>query len=65
MFFSRKLLNLEMRGFAADTLFKFYNHPTFESSRPDVFCKEGALINFPKISEKHLGWSLFLRKLQT
>ena len=65
MFFSRKLLNLEMRGFAADTLFKFYNHLTFESSRPEVFCKEDVFKNFVKLTGKHPCQSLFIIKLQS
>ena len=65
MFFSRKLLNLEMHGFAADTLFKFYNHLTFESSRPEVFCKEDVFKNFVKLTGKHPYQSLFIIKLQS
>ena len=33
------------------------------SSRPDVFCKKGALRNFAKFTEKHLCHSLFLNKV--
>ena len=65
MFFSRKLLNLEMLTFAADTLFKFSNHLIFGSSRPEVFCKEDVLKNFVKITGKHPCQSLFIIKLQS
>ena len=65
MFFSRKLLNLEMRGFAADTLFKFSNHLTFGSSRPEVFCNEDVFKNFVKLTGKHPCQSLFIIKLQS
>ena len=33
--------------------------PTFRSSRPEVFCKEGVVKNFAKFAGKHLCWSLF------
>ena len=33
------------------------------SSRPDVFCKKGALRNFAKFSRKHLCQSLFFNKV--
>ena len=33
------------------------------SSRPEVFCKKGAPINFPKFTEKHLCQSLFFNKV--
>ena len=33
------------------------------SSRPDVFCKRGALRNFTKFTGKHLCQSLFLNKV--
>ena len=32
-------------------------------SRPDVFCKEGVLINFTKFTGKHLCQNLFLNKV--
>ena len=35
------------------------------SSRQEVFCKKGVLVNFTKFSGKHLRQSLFLIKLQT
>ena len=36
---------------------------TFRSSRLEVFCKIGALRNFPKFTGKHLCQSLFLNKV--
>ena len=33
------------------------------SSRPEVFCKKGALINFTKFTGKHLCQSLFFNKV--
>ena len=33
------------------------------SSRPEVFCKKGALINFPKLTWKHLCQSFFFNKV--
>ena len=33
------------------------------SSRPEVFCKKGALINFTKLTGKHLCQSLFFNKV--
>ena len=34
----------------------------YRSSRPDVFCKKGALRNFAKFTRKHLCQSLFFTK---
>ena len=34
-----------------------------KSSRPEVFCKKGALRNFAKFTGKHLYQSLFLNKV--
>ena len=36
---------------------------TSRSSRPDVFCKKGALGNFTKLTGKHLRQSLFFNKV--
>ena len=33
------------------------------SSRPEVYCKKGALKNFAKLTRKHLCQSLFLNKV--
>ena len=35
----------------------------FGSSRPEVFCKKGALRNFTKFTGKHLCQGLFLNKV--
>ena len=35
----------------------------FKSSRPEVFCKKGALRNFTKFTGKHLCQSLFFNKV--
>ena len=35
----------------------------FRSSRPEVFCKKGAVKNFPKFTGKHLCQSLFYNKV--
>ena len=35
----------------------------FRSSRPEVFCKKGALRNFPKFTGKYLCQSLFFKKV--
>ena len=35
----------------------------FRSSRPEVFCKKGALKNFAKFTGKHLCQSLFFNKV--
>ena len=35
----------------------------FSSSRPEVFCKKGALRNFAKLTGKHLRQSLFFNKI--
>ena len=35
----------------------------YRSSRPEVFCKEGALENFAKFTGKHLCQSLHLNKV--
>ena len=35
----------------------------FRSSRPEVFCRKGALKNFPKFTGKHLCQSLFYNKV--
>ena len=35
----------------------------FRSSRPEVFCKKGALRNFAKFTEKHLCQSIFFNKV--
>ena len=35
----------------------------FRSSRPELFCKKGVLIYFPKFTGKHLYQSLFLNKV--
>ena len=34
----------------------------FRGSRPEVFCKKGALRNFAKFTGKHLCQSLFFNK---
>ena len=34
-----------------------------KSSRPEVFCKQGAVTNFAKFTGKHLFQSLFLNKV--
>ena len=34
---------------------------TFGSSRPEVFCKKGALRNFTKFTGKHLCQGLFFK----
>ena len=36
---------------------------TYRSSRPEVFCKEGVLKNFAKLTGKHLRQSLFFNKV--
>ena len=36
---------------------------TFRSSRPEVFCKKGALRNFTKVTGKHLCQSFFFNKV--
>ena len=36
---------------------------SFWSSRPEVFCKKGALENFTKFTGKHLYQSLFFKKV--
>ena len=41
-----------------------YLNDKFRSSRPEVFCKKGALRSFAKFKVKHLWQSLFLIKLQ-
>ena len=35
----------------------------FSSSRPEVFCKNGVLRNFAKLTGKHLRQSLFFNKI--
>ena len=39
-------------------------HDVFRSSRPEVFCKKGALRNFAKFTGKHLRQSLFFNKIE-
>ena len=34
------------------------------NSRPEVFCKEAVLRNFPKLTRKHLNGSPFLKNFQ-
>ena len=41
----------------------FMNVMFARSSRPEVFCKKGALINFTRFTGKHLCQSLFFNKL--
>ena len=36
---------------------------TYRSSRPEVFCKNGVLRNFTKVTGKHLCQSLFFNKV--
>ena len=40
-------------------LLVFFN----KCSRPEVFCKKGALRGFGKVTEKYLGKSLFFNKV--
>ena len=42
-----------------------YQNSSSSSSRPDVFCKKGALENFAKFTGKHLCQSLFFNKVAT
>ena len=39
-------------------------HDVFRSSRPEVFCKKGALRNFARFTGKHLRQSLFFNKIE-
>ena len=39
------------------------NLSKLRSSRPEVFCKKGALRNFAKFTEKHLCRSLVFNKI--
>ena len=39
------------------------NLSKLRSSRPEVFCKKGALRNFAKVTEKHLCRSLVFNKI--
>ena len=34
------------------------------SSRPEVFCKEAVFRNFPELTRKHPGGSVFLKKFK-
>ena len=45
------------------TMCSYSDIVTSGSSRPEVFCKEGILINFSKFTGKHLCQSLFLNKV--
>ena len=38
--------------------------PLFRSSRPELFCRKGALRNFAKFTGKHLCQSLFFDKVE-
>ena len=40
-----------------------YLNPNVRSSHPVVFCKNGFLKNFSKLTEEHLYQSLFLNKV--
>ena len=42
---------------------KMMNLSKLRSSRPEVFCKKGALRNFAKFTEKHLCRSLVFNKI--
>ena len=42
---------------------KMMNLSKLRSSRPEVFCKKGALRNFAKLTGKHLCQSLFFNKV--
>ena len=43
--------------------YELYTVVHFRSSLPEVFCKEGVLINFTKFTGKHLSLSLFFSKV--
>ena len=44
-------------------VFKHYKAVAYRNSRPEVFCKKGALKDFVKLTEKHLCQSLFFHKV--
>ena len=45
------------------SLLKGFHLSKYKSSRPEVFCRKGALRNFEKFTAKHLCQSLFFNKV--
>ena len=57
---SRQVVRQLVRSVSGDNLLFFVST---RSSRPEVFCKKGALSNFAKFTGKHLCQSLFFNKV--